>query len=540
MKTRVSADKSLSAVCRLCPMSWLIKPAPRIPELLFAAVLIWLFATGQGWSVLLADGDTGWHIRNGEQIIDTRSVPQRDTFSFDSAAHTWFSWEWLSDVLFAALFRKGGLKAVAVFCGIVLAASVSVLYRHIVWRSVGFCIALPLTLLAVGASSIHYLARPHVIGLLFFAISAWIIDRDRAAPSRLTWSLPVLFMLWANCHGSFLAGLAMLGLCVAETAVSLLRNSDRHARMGLARAVVLLGVSGAATFFNPYGWHLHAHAIEYLRSGWIQATIEEFQSPSFRSENMFQFEILLFTGLAALPWLIRRRELYPVCVILFWAHESLVSVRHVPLYCLAACPFTASWLQDNWTRGLRRCRTGSFFPALDSINLTWQPWNSGITVWPLILCIVVGATAGRQASPGSGFTFPSNKFPVTLVERNLATFSSIAGLPQRVFSSDQWSDYLIFRLYPAVRIFFDGRSDFFGPWRGTSYQQLMSGAPDCAAILDRENVALTLLPKDWALSGILRSDPRWRVADADGQAILFVRDPSKNARHPNQKPLQIR
>jgi hypothetical protein len=514
-----------------------LKTPPRIPELLFAAVLIWLFAAGQGWQVLLADGDTGWHIRNGERIIDTRTVPHSDPFSFGSGGHPWFAWEWLSDVLFAALFRRGGLKAVTVLCGIVIAASVSVLLRHMLWRSVGICLALPLALLAAGASSVHYLARPHVIGLLLFAVVAWIVDRDRASPARFTWSLPLFFLLWANCHGSFLAGLGMLGLRLFETALRPAtlrrRNWSRRERRTFWRAAMLLGASGAATLLNPYGWRLHAHAIEYLRSAWIQSAIEEFQSPRFRSENMLQYEFLLLAGVSALPWLLRRKQFYPCCVILLWAHESLASVRHVPLYCLAACPFTGVWLQANWNRWLRGCRPGSLWRALDAINFAWHPWYSGYTIWPWLLAISLGATAAREA--GSQVSFPASKFPVNLVERNSCRLASLAGSPRRVFSSDQWSDYLIFRLYPRARVFFDGRSDFFGPWRGKSYQELMQGESDSPAILDRADVELALVPKDWALAGLLRRCPQWRVADADGQAVLFERDFPKDAFAPNQK-----
>jgi hypothetical protein len=500
-----------------------LKAPPRIPELVFAAVLIWLFATGQGWSVLLADGDSGWHIRNGERIIDTRSIPHRDVFSFGSDGHPWFAWEWLSDVLFAALYRKGGLKAVAVFCGIVIAAGVSVLFRHIVWRSVGVCIALPLTLVDVGASSIHYLARPHVIGLLFFVISAWMIDRDRASPKRLTWGLPLLFLVWANCHGSFLAGLAMLFLWFIEAAI--IRRSS------LSRPSTLFAASAFVTVCNPYGWGLHAHAFTYLRSSWIQTEIDEFQSPRFRSESMFQYEALLIAGLAALPWLLRRKEIYPAGVILLWTHESLVSVRHVPIFCLAAGPFIASSLQRLWNEGLRTCRPGSLLPVFQSINLTWQRWCVGYTLWPIVLCLILGGTA---AGPVNQLAFPSNKFPAKLVERNLSSLTVRDRHARRIFSSDQWSDYLIFRLYPHVQVYFDGRSDFFGPWRGRQYQQLMAGAPDSAAMLDREAVDLALLPVDWALSGILKVDPHWRIADADDQAVLFVRCPPKFAYDPNQ------
>jgi hypothetical protein len=496
------------------------KTPPRVPELVFAAVLIWMFALGQGWSVMLSDGDTGWHIRNGERMIDTRSVPRLDPFSFGSGEHPWFAWEWLSDVLFAALFRRAGLKAVAWFCGIVIAASVSLLLRHMLWRSIGMHIAFPLAVLTAGASSIHYLARPHVLGWLLFAMVAWMVDRDRAVADRWFWALPVIFLVWANLHGSFLAGLAMLGLRIVET---LLRSGER---VFLKRAATGFGVSAAATLCNPYGWRLHAHAIEFLRSGWIQTWVEEFQSPSFRSQSMLFYELLLIAGAAALPWLLRRKEIYPCCAILLWAHESLASVRHVPLYCMAASPFIGSWLQNSWQKRASGCRPGSLARTVDAINLTWWPCCSGYTVWPWFL-------AAWLAAHGAGAAFPANKFPVCVVQRNSLRLAS--GSPQRVFSSDQWSDYLIFQLFPSVRVYFDGRSDFFGPWRGKSYVELMRGETDSPFILDREGVQWALLPNDWPLTGLLRRSSQWRVADADAQAVLFERYYAKSASASNQK-----
>ena len=508
-------------------MASLLKTPPRIPEILFAAILIWMFASGQGWTVLLSDGDTGWHIRNGERILDTRSVPHSDAFSFGADGHSWFAWEWLSDVLFAGLFRWGGLRAVSMFCGIVIAAAVSVMFRHLVWRSVGMAIAFPLALVSVGASSIHFLARPHVIGLLLFAIVAWMIDRERAASARSTWILPALFLLWVNCHGSFLAGLALLGLWLGER---ILRIKDGRR---ILKPVIVVAACGVVTFCNPYGWRLHAHAVEYLRSGWIQANVEEFQSPHFRSESMLQFEILLVSGLAAIPWLIRRREFYPGCVILLWAHESLSSVRHVPLYCLAAGPFLGSWVQHHWDRTVRTSAQDSLLRVVNAIDATWRPWNRGYTVWPLVLCLALSAFSSK-----SGIGFPANKFPVALMERNATRFSVAS--PGRVFSSDQWSDYLIFRFYPGVHVYFDGRSDFFGPWRGASYQKLMGGAADSADLLAREQIAWALVPKDWALSAILTVDARWRMVDEDAQAILFTRNSVETAFHPNQKSPAVR
>ena len=70
----------------------------------------WLFVAGAGWSVLLADGDTGWHIRAGEFILDTGAVPRTDLFSYSKAGAPWYAWEWLADVVFALAWRAARSK----------------------------------------------------------------------------------------------------------------------------------------------------------------------------------------------------------------------------------------------------------------------------------------------------------------------------------------------------------------------------------------------------------------------------------------------
>ena len=92
----------------------------------------------------------------------------------------------------------------------------------------------------------------------------------------------------------------------------------------------LTGACAAATLLNPYGWHLYQHLFTYLSSNWIREWIEEFQSPRFRSESMFWFEVLLALGIAALPCLLRRMRIRDAVLIAVWAHAALGSVRHVP------------------------------------------------------------------------------------------------------------------------------------------------------------------------------------------------------------------
>jgi hypothetical protein len=71
-----------------------------------------------GATALFNDSDTGWHIRNGERIISTGSLPHADPFSFSKPGEPWVAWEWGADVLMGAVYRVSGLAGVALLYGL--------------------------------------------------------------------------------------------------------------------------------------------------------------------------------------------------------------------------------------------------------------------------------------------------------------------------------------------------------------------------------------------------------------------------------------
>jgi len=95
--------------------------------------------------------------------------------------------------------------------------------------------------------------------------------------------------------------------------------------------------------------------------------------------------------------------------------------------------------------------------------------------------------------------------------------------PPRVLAPDQWADYLIYRLYPRARVFFDGRSDFYGPAAGDDYRTLLGAGPAWGQVMARYGFSVALLPLDWPLGRILEREPGWRVVYRDRQAVLLER-----------------
>src|SRR5258706_5500478 len=148
--------------------------APSMTDFFFGALLLWLVLGGGGKS-LLGDGDTGWHIRTGDYILQHHAVPRVDIFTFTRPNAPWFAWEWLSDVLFSQVHQAWGVKGISLLAGVVLCAMATVLFCHMLWSGGNLFLALGAALLANGASSVHFLARPHVFTFLLLAISLWFL-----------------------------------------------------------------------------------------------------------------------------------------------------------------------------------------------------------------------------------------------------------------------------------------------------------------------------------------------------------------------------
>lgn len=318
--------------------AWKRLAMPSYSDLLFIAMVVWLFMLGEdAWSRLLVDGDTGWHIRVGESILDGRGIPRTDFFSMTKYGQEWFAWEWAADVLYAWLFRSMGLKGVVLVSGLQIALFATILARFMIWRGANAMAAIAVTLLAAGAGSLHYLARPHLFTLFLLPAAIWALERDRRENGGWIWLLVPLCAVWTNLHGGFLAFLACLGLTVLGTAAARDFSSAR-------RYALLFAACSAATLVNPYGYQLHVHVWDYLHSDWIKDAVDEFQSPRFRSENLMQYEVLLLAGLVSTGALLARKQWTYALWILFWAHQSLVSVRHVTVFVTVASPFIASEL----------------------------------------------------------------------------------------------------------------------------------------------------------------------------------------------------
>ncbi len=490
-----------------------------VPDLALAAAVaavFYLFLLFGGATRLFHDSDAGWHIRNGQRILESLAIPASDPFSFSRPGAPWTAWEWGADVLTGATHNAAGLGGVAALYGLAIGAAVWMWFR-LNWAAGGnFLLACLFAAPMMSTVSLHWLARPHIFGWLFMMAALWLAEK---MPARLTNpQLAAIFavaVLWANLHASFF--FAPVLFAIYGIGMSLRRFIWADEQSSTPRPFFLAAlVSSLATLVNPAGWHLDAHVISYLTDSALLSRIGEFQSFNFHSPGAFQISLALaltFAGACA-ALSARRPERFILSLVLALAANQ--SARALPIAALLALPLANGSITHviSLARGLSRPVRHWLDSALaygDRLRAMDRQFNGAFLI-PLVACAALAFAAPRAA-------FPASEFPV-------AASAAVAKLPAdaRILSPDKFGGYLIYRFNGARKVFFDGRSDFYGADFLDSWGRMIAARPGWQNDFARWNFTHALLPPDAALTSALAT-AGWTELYRDRTAVLMAHTP---------------
>ncbi len=513
---------------------------PSVRDLIFV-FLFWSLLAGPLANRPLADADIGWHIRTGERILATHSLPRTDPFSSTMQGQPWFAWEWLYDVVLGILHRACGLNGVVWLCAVLVASIFTLLLSQLLRRGTGLLLAVVLMLLSEAAATIHLYARPHIVSWLFsllwfLALERWETTSDIAKQGRLPrwipWFFPASMLLWVNLHAGWLFGLALLGIYVVAAVVEWLRAAHR------ARAMVTAWIASAVvTLANPYGWRLHVHIYRYLTDRYLMDRIDEFQSPDFHGWAERCFAMILLLALVALVGNRLRANrgglrLSHLLVVLLAAYAGFYSSRNLPVSsmllvlivgpmlwksfaALAEQPGAWSWLRN------RAAKVVGFSERMGTqeIELRGHLWPVASVVFALAICLQGGWLGSRQLIHAH---FDPQKMPVAAVDFLQKENVEEPPVTQPVFSTDAWGGYLIYVMYPDRQVIIDDRHDLYGSERIRQYLTLTQAEPGWQNVLKDWKIRTALLPTDSTLTNLLRELPQdWRVAYEDKVGVVF-------------------
>jgi len=342
------------------------------------------------------------------------------------------------------------------------------------------------------------------------ALTLFLLESDR--PRRALFALP-LFAVWANLHGAWLYGLAMIGAFIlGDLAEAALSSERRQEWIATAKTnSVMLIIGAAATLINPYGLRLHKEVLFAATSSSLAKNIAEYLAPNFQDAGQWPFllAVLGTVGLFAigtkriqLPWLI---------LILMSLFFALRSFRNIALFGVSAWPLVALHAAASWPRPKKPFRFFSEFARLD------PGARIGILIVPVAaLMLALGLNRG---SVGSLEIIPDHfnpgKFPVAAVAR-----AREAKLPGRVFDAWGWGGYIMYA-WPDARLHVDPLK--FNDETIKSYSTIEEMRPGWQKEMDRWNIQTVLIHVKSPMAKGMAMEPEWKAWYRDTLAVVYRR-----------------
>lgn len=480
-------------------------------------------AVHPGWIVVLAacgllvrqslqgglNTDVFWHLAAGNWMLSHHAVIRSDVFSYTIPGHPWVAEEWGFEVMLAWMVAHIGPVSYWILSGGVCAGALFV--SALRWRLLGAggLWTAGLSLVVMFSLLLGVAPRPQDLSYLLFALELLVLTLGRRRRVWL-WCLPPLFLVWANVHGSFLAGLAVLALeaVLAVTAIELRRlrgGEPRAPRAPRLRSLVRLGTPLSlrdalgvvvactlAAMVNPHGAGLFTYAFRVTTSSRLSTSIQEWLSPDFH--NVI---VLLAVGapivLALMIMAVGRvqADLFDVVVWGALLVATLHSIRFAPYMGLAFGGMAAGW--------------GVSYRDLMSPTLA---------TWVAAPVLFVALLAGHHPAAGTPQTSGSLAAPT-------AATSWLQHRPGRVFSTYVWNDYLISR---GIPVFVDGRTDlYFGTGVLSTYAEVSGLEQPPDPTLSKWHVKWVLWPSHSPLSVYLAHDSNWQLVHQFADQQVFER-----------------
>jgi hypothetical protein len=365
------------------------------------------------------------------------------------------------------------------------------------------------------ASSASWGPRIQMISLFFLAAYALILQRfDDTRDRRLLVAFPLLMLLWANIHGGFALGLALLGINLAGEGLNHLTHREgAFSRDDLRYLAIALAVTFAVTMVNPNGVRQLLYPLTFILPNAYTNLIEESASPNFHMPVMMVFEAMLLTMIAAFfigMSKARRPQINwtHLLMVLAFTHLAFSQVRNVPIWAVLISPIVLQYLRDL------------------SPRLEYRPKRLAGGIMTVFNIIILALVLLVYAAETAHFVTPKTlaQAEVQNYPKGAVAYMQSHHLPPRVFVSYGWGGYLLWHLFPQYRDYMDSRADtLYNNRILQGYLDMYAAHPDWSQMLDRNRVQDVLVEPTAPLSQVLAESKGWKLVYKDSTAVLYTR-----------------
>lgn len=464
----------------------------------FLVVLVVLTVRGR-----FDDPDMWWHLKTGEVIWTTHAIPTKDLFSYTTNHQAFVPQEWLSQALIYGAYRSGGYSGLMLW--LCFSSSVLVIAGYVLCSfysensKIGFMGAMVVWFFATVGLSV----RPQVIGYILLVFELVLLHLGRTRSPRWLLGLPILFVLWVNCHASFFLGFVVLAVVLFcsffnfEVRALASQSWDAGRRRVLLLATVL---SGAAVFVNPLGAKQVLYPLDTLLRQPINLNnVQEWNRLALSDpRGAGLLVVLVLVAVCLIAQKSARLFLHELLLLAMGAWLAFSHQRMAIVFGILAAPVVSRLLSSFWS-GYEREQDR---PVLNAIVMS-------LAAVAVFLAFPSRAALAKQVDTGS---------PVAAVE-----YIKTHHLSGNMLNAYDYGGYLIWAL-PDHPDFIDGRADLF-EWAGVLREfgawALLQSNPN--TLLDKYQVSFCVLER---VDPVVREFPQmrnWEEVYSDNASVIYVR-----------------
>ena len=476
--------------------------------LLLASSAVYFFSINE------ADNDLWGHVFAGRAILSTWTLPRVDAYSYTAAGLPWVNHEWLAQVVLAMAYGAVGSAGLLLLKLVVGACTVALICTSLrartgrphVWGFVG--------LLTIAVVARGFAIRPQIFSYGAVAVTLALIDAYLRGRRGVVWWAPPLFLVWANLHGGFILGLAILGgFAVSELVTSAGRSFQ---------PLTAWAASTVAAVVNPYGPRLHAYVWTELSRA---HPITEWQAaaPGDVGQLVFFGMLALFVGTLpfARGW---RRHGWQVLIALGLGVFAVRHQRHTPVFALSAAAPLATQL-DTLTSWLRQ--RASFALGRGARTILNCAFGG-------LALLQLAAVGWRWQRAGLEIVFDAAEYPTAAV-RVLQGAGARANLAVPL----DWGAYVLWHLSPCIKVSLDGRFATVFPERVVEDNfAFFNGAAGWRRLLDQYPTEAALVPANSPCP--IGTLPGWALVVDSRVARLYVRAGTEASAALPQRVVRVR
>ena len=461
----------------------------------------------------IADPDLWGYLSFGRLFWNSNGFPYHDIYAYTPTKDIWVYHEWLTGVIFYPLYvwlGPASLQVMKYILGLGTALLILMTARQ---RGASLPMAVVGLLLVSPLFGFSYSpVRAQAFTYLFLALTLFILERSKVTDNQmqLLWLVP-LFPLWANLHGGFIVGLGIIGFYAAG-------NLAAGRKAGLL--ILVLGLSAAFTFINPYGVNYWVYLIDAVTMP--RPDIGEWQSLLWALKNGEYFInaayfLFLFAFIIIALFISRRLNITDALLIIATGYLAFRHIRHQSLFFITAGCLLPGYLTAIWK-------------SVENSPEIANRWNkltrAAIPVIFSLLILIYGFKflSGHPftliASPHSDNSASEYYYPVSAVK-----YIRSAGIKGNMLTEFDWGEYIIWELNGNCRVAIDGRYETVYPeYVSREYFEFAAGGPDLRKYLDKYPHDLILLQHDNYICEIIRKQSDWKQIYIDADSVLFMRD----------------